>query len=179
MKIVKRILIAVVAIIVVLLIVGLFLKKDFNIEREITINKPKQDVFAYIVLLKNQDNYSKWAKMDPNMKKGFTGTDGTVGCVTSWESESKDVGSGEQEVKKITPGERIDYELRFLKPFKATNTAYLATEAVSPVQTKVKWGFHGHMQYPFNIMCMFMNMDKMIGDDLSTGLTNLKGILEK
>jgi hypothetical protein len=35
------------------------------------------------------------------------------------------------------------------------------------------------LPYPFNLMLLFMNMDKMIGDDLSTGLTNLKTLLEK
>jgi len=43
----------------------------------------------------------------------------------------------------------------------------------------VKWGFSGHMKYPFNFMLVVMNMDKMLGDDLTVGLTNLKGIMEK
>ena len=31
----------------------------------ITINQPKKTVFDYIRMLKNQDNFSVWAKMDP------------------------------------------------------------------------------------------------------------------
>ncbi len=52
-------------------------------------------------------------------------------------------------------------------------------EAVSPDATKVKWAFHGKMNYPFNLMGLFMNMEKMIGDDFQTGLNNLKAVLEK
>lgn len=37
----------------------------------------------------------------------------------------------------------------------------------------------GTMSYPFNVMRLFMNMDKMIGEDLQTGLNNLKAQLEK
>jgi uncharacterized protein YndB with AHSA1/START domain len=179
MKILKRVLLVIAIIIAIPLIVALFVKKDYAVEREIIINKPKQEVFDYIKQLKNQDNYAKWNMMDPAMKRTYTGTDGTVGFIAGWDSENPDVGKGEQEIKQITEGEKIDFELRFKKPFEATNAAYMTTEAVGEGQTKVKWGFNGHMPYPMNFMCVFMNMDEMIGADFSTGLTNLKTILEK
>lgn len=178
MKILKTILIAVGILIAVPLIVAIFVKKDYEVEREITIDKPKEEVFDYVKFLKNQDNYSKWATMDPDMKKTYRGTDGTVGFVSAWESDNKDVGKGEQEIKKITDGERIDFELRFFEPFESTEPAYMTTESVSENQTKVKWGFSGHMDYPMNIMMLFMDFEKMIGDDLDTGLKNLKAVLE-
>jgi hypothetical protein len=55
----------------------------------------------------------------------------------------------------------------------------MITEAVSDNQTKVKWGFSGRMAYPLNLMKLFMNPEKSVGDDFSTGLNNLKTILEK
>ena len=179
MKIVKRVLIAIGAIIALLLIIALFVKKQYAVEREITINKPKNEVFNYIKMLKNQDYYSKWASMDPNMKKEYRGEDGTVGFVSAWDSDKKDVGKGEQEIKKITENERIDYELRFIEPFQSTESAYMTTESTTGNQTTVKWGFKGKMNYPMNLMLLFMNMEKMVGDDLQTGLQNLKTVLEK
>ncbi|MBI2281753.1 MAG: SRPBCC family protein [Bacteroidetes bacterium] len=179
MKILKKILIVIAIIIAIPLIIALFVEKDYAVEREITINKPKQEVFDYVKFLKNQDNFSKWATMDPNMKKTYRGTDGTVGFVSAWESDDENVGVGEQEIKKIAEGERIDFELRFIKPFEATEPAFMSTESVSENQTKVKWGFSGHMNYPMNIMMLFMDFEKMIGDDLQTGLSNLKTVLEK
>lgn len=179
MKIVKKILLGIIGIIVLLLIIALFVKKEYGVEREITINKPKQEVFDYLKMLKNQDNFSVWAKRDPNMKKEYRGTDGTVGFVSAWDSENKHVGKGEQEIKNITEGERLDFELRFLKPFEATDNAFMTTEALSDNQTKVKWGFNGKMAYPMNLMLLFMNMDEMLGKDLQEGLNNLKAILEQ
>ncbi|MCB9235529.1 MAG: SRPBCC family protein [Bacteroidia bacterium] len=178
MKILKKVLIAIVILIAIPLVVGLFLKKDYEVEREVTINQARMEVFAYIKMLKNQDNYSKWAKMDPNMKKTYTGKDGTVGFVSAWDSENEDVGQGEQEIKKITEGERLDFELRFIRPFESTEQCFMSTEDAGENQTKVKWGFKGHVDYPMNIMMAFMDFEKMIGDDLSTGLQNLKEILE-
>jgi hypothetical protein len=179
MKIVKRILIVVVILIAIPLIAALFIKKDYAVEREVVINKPKQEVFEYVKYLKNQNKFSKWANLDPNMKQEFRGTDGTVGFVSAWESQSDDVGKGEQEIKGIKDGERIDYEIRFLKPFESTSPAYMTTETVNGNQTKVKWGFSGHMPYPMNIMLGVMNMEKMLGDDFQLGLNNLKGIMER
>lgn len=179
MKILKLILIGLFSLIIFALITALFIKKEYAVERAININNSKTEVFEYVKLLKNQDNYSVWAMRDPNMRKVFTGTDGAVGAVSKWDSDKDDVGKGEQEIKKITDGERIDYELRFLKPFEATDNAYITFASIDSTQTSVKWGFNGTMHYPMNLMLLFMDMDKMLGADLEAGLTNLKGILEK
>jgi len=179
MKILKGILVFIVGFVALLLILALFLKKEYGVQREITINKPKLEVFDYLKTLKNQDNFSVWAMRDPKMKKEFRGTDGTIGFVSAWDSEVKDVGKGEQEIKKITEGERIDFEIRFFKPFETTDNAYMSTDSISENQTKVTWGFNGKMKYPMNLMLLAMNMDEMLGKDLQSGLNNLKANLEK
>lgn len=179
MKILKTIGLTIGGLIALVLIIALFVNKKYEVVREITINKPQEEVFDYIKQIKNQDNYSVWARKDPNMKKEYRGADATVGFVSAWDSEMKDVGKGEQEIKKIVEDQRIDMELRFKKPFEATDYASMSTEAVGPNSTKVKWGFNGAMPYPMNLMLLFMNMDEMLGKDLATGLTNLKAILEK
>ena len=60
-------------IIAALLIAGLFIPKGMKATREIVINRSNADVFNYIKQLKNQDNYSKWGSMDPNIKKEYRG----------------------------------------------------------------------------------------------------------
>lgn len=179
MKFLKRLGIAIVALIGLALLVPLFTKDEYSVVREATVERPKEEVFAYIRLLKNQDNFSTWAKMDKNMKKSYTGTDGTVGFTSAWESQDPRVGTGEQQIRKILPDERIDYELRFLKPMKATNEAYLKVESTGPKQTKVIWGFHAKTPYPFNIMLLFFDAESMIGNAFAEGLGNLKQLLEK
>jgi hypothetical protein len=162
-----------------ILIVAVFVKKELNAQREITINKSKQYVFDYVKFLKNQEFYGKWNLMDLNMTKSCKGTDGTVGFVYGWESNNKSVGKGEQEIKSIIDGERLDFELRFEKPMKSIAQAYIITEAVDASSTRVIWGFKSKMVYPFNFIRLFMNMEALIGKDFQTGLDNLKSILEK
>jgi hypothetical protein len=178
MKVVKKILFGLLAIIAFLLLIALFLPKKYAVEREIIIDSPKDSVFTYVKHLKNQDDFSVWAKIDPAMKKKFTGTDGTVGAISAWESQDKNVGIGEQEITKITEGERIDFELRFKVPFESTDNAFMITKSLSSNQTKVIWGFNGAMPYPMNLMLPIMDMDEMLGKDLETGLKNLKFNLE-
>lgn len=164
--------------IALLLIIALFTKKDYSIEREISVNKPRQDVFNYIKHLKNQAHFSKWVMIDPNLKKEFRGTDGTVGFVYAWEG-NKEAGKGEQEIKKIVEGERLDVEIRFEKPFEGIAQTPFTTESISENKTKIKWGMTSTMKYPMNLMLLFMDMDKMLGKDLEISLRNLKGILER
>ena len=179
MKILKKFLLFIVAIVAMALIAALFVNKDMKAEREIVINKPKQQVFDYIKYVKNQDNFSKWNKMDPGMKKSYTGTDGTVGFSYAWDSNNDDVGKGSQTITAIKDGERMDCDLHFLKPFDSKAKTYFATTAINDSTTKVTWGFDSKMPYPFNLMKLFMNMEKAVGDDFSTGLSNLKAVLEK
>ena len=175
---IKKIAIGLGVLVALFVIVGLIAPKEMKIERTITINKPKDDVFAYLVLLKNQDQWSPWSKKDPAMTKSYKGEDGTVGFVGSW-SGNKEVGVGEQEIKKIVPGERIEYELRFKKPMENTSVSYLTTEAIGDKQTKVTWGFEGEHKFPCNVICVAMNMKAKMVSALDEGLASLKTILEK
>jgi uncharacterized protein YndB with AHSA1/START domain len=179
MKIFIGIILGIAGVVVLLLLIGFFVKKDYSVGKDIVINLPKPAVFDYLKLLKNQNKFSVWGSMDPNMKTEFRGTDGTQGFVSAWDSDVKNVGKGEQEILKIVDGERVDYEIRFLKPFKSTSWAYITTTAIDDNKTRVHWEFNGKMNYPANLMLLFMNMEKMVGGDLEKGLQNLKAQLEK
>ena len=179
MKVIKMFAFIVVLLVAGVLVVAAISPQEYALKKEIIINKNSAEVFDYIKYLKNQANYSPWAKMDPNMKMEYQGNDGTVGFKSSWESDNKKVGKGEQEITKIVEGERIDSELRFYKPFVATDKAYMMTESESDNSTKVTWGFDGHMSYPMNVLLLIMDIDKELGAPLQQGLQNLKEIMEK
>ena len=179
MKLLKKIVLVLAVIIGAILVAAIFIKKDYSTSRSVVINQPISTVFGYVKLLQHQNDYSKWAGMDPQMEKTYTGTDGKVGFISAWKSEKKEVGSGEQEITAIVDNQRIDYNLRFKEPFESNAKTYITTEAISENQTKVTWGFSGSMNYPLNFLRLFINMEKMIGADFQTGLDHMKVILEK
>lgn len=143
----------------------------------LVINRPKTDVFNYLKLIRNQEHYSVWVMKDPNINIVYTGTDGTVGFTSSWVSNDKNVGIGEQEIIRMKDGESMEVEVRFKKPFEATNYALTTVTAVDPNQTTVSNLFYGKAKFPMNIMNLFM--DKMIGKDMQQNLQNMKNNLEK
>ncbi|KOS08407.1 hypothetical protein AM493_17545 [Flavobacterium akiainvivens] len=174
MKIVKKILIGIAALIALLLIIALFMDKKYEVRREVVINKPKAEVFNYIKLVRNQDNYSIWNMADPNKKVVATGEDGTVGFKYYWKGND-DVGEGTQEITGVTEGQKLDFRVTFKEPFEDSMDGYLSTEDVDG-GTKTSWVIYGESSYPFNIMNPMM--DGMLGKDLQANLDNLKKLLE-
>jgi hypothetical protein len=164
--------------IALILLVAAFTRKKYSVERSIVINKSATEIFDYIKHIKNQDYYSKWVMTDPNMKKTFTGIDGTVGFIYAWDG-NKQAGAGEQEIKRIDEGKRLDTEVRFIRPFAGVGHIPMILEPQSVNQTKVRWGMSSAMNYPMNIMLLIMNMEKLLGRDIDISLANLKNILEK
>ncbi|NAS11711.1 SRPBCC family protein [Poritiphilus flavus] len=166
-----------VGLVLLILLLAIIAPKNYDVNREIVINQPVPKVFDYLKYLKNQDNWSPWAKKDPNMKKEFSGTDGTVGAISKWDG-NKDVGMGEQEITRLVDNEVIESQLRFFKPWKSQSDAYMRVAESGSESTKVTWGFSGKNKFPMSIMMLFMNMDKMVGKDFEEGLSSLKSVME-
>lgn len=166
------------AVATLLLIVALFTNKDYSVERQIVIDKPALQVFDYIKYLKNMDHYNKWVMTDPTMRKDYRGTDGTEGFSYSWDSDNKQAGQGEQMIKKITDGRKMDYQIQFIKPFAGFAESSMETLPVDQRSTTVKWSFASKMAYPMNVVLIFMDMGEMLGKDMAISLNNLKQILE-
>ena len=170
------ILLVVAGLIALLLILALFMKRDHFVRREIIIDAPKQKVFDYLKLLRNQDKFNKWAKTDPNRKWEYKGTDGTVGFIIAWNG-NKDAGEGEKEIMKIIEGKRIETQIRFIRPMATTADVIMETESISDHQTKVYLSNAGTLKYPLNI---FIPMaEKKFPKDMDSSLSTLKDILEK
>jgi len=176
MKILKVLLLIIVIAIVGLLAYAKTCDNDFSVEESIIINKNITETFDYVKLFSNQIEYSPWDKMDPGMKRTFTGVDGTVGSTHSWESENPDVGYGTMTVNAIEPNKRIDWTIAFTKPFEAVSPAYMTTEIIDANTTKVTWGSSGNIPFPMNVMVASVKKD--LGGNFANGLSDLKSILE-
>lgn len=176
MNILIIILLILAGIIALMFFIGLFTKREHYVRREIIINAPLQKVFDYAKLLKNQDEWNKNAKGDPNKKEEFKGTDGNVGFIIAF-SGNKNVGEGQKEIMNIIQGKRIETEIRFVKPMSFTSSLRMDTESLSDNQTKVILGHEGTLKYPKNIMILLF--EKMFAKQMDISLSNLKKVLER
>jgi uncharacterized protein YndB with AHSA1/START domain len=179
MNILFIILVIIASLIAIVLILALFLEKDYTIEEEIVIQKPKDQVFQYLKVLKHQTQYNKWVMQDPEVKIAYMGTDGTEGFLTRWESADKKVGKGEQTIRRIVPGKQIEYDILFIEPFAGTASSFIKTNEHGFDSTNVKWSFSCGIKYPLNIMVPLFRMKEMLRKDIATSLENLKSVLEK
>jgi len=82
------------------------------------------------------------------------------------------------EIIETTPPSKIVIKLDFLKPFEGDNTAEFTMEPKGD-NTTVTWAMYGPSSYIFKVMGIFMDMDRMIGNDFAAGLANLKAVAEK
>jgi hypothetical protein len=150
---------------------------EFVVSRSAAISAPPDKVFPCVNELKKWEDWSPWAKRDPNAKSTFEGPAAGVGSAMSWDG-NKDVGAGKMTIVESKPNDRIRIRLEFLRPFQATNMAEFNFRSESP-QTVVTWSMTGKNNFFFKAFSLFMNCDDMVGKDFEKGLASLKAVVEK
>jgi len=171
-----------IVVLVLLAIIGVLIyaatKPDtFKIERTTLINAAPDKIFPMINELRKWDDWSPWEKLDPNMKKSFTGSASGKGAVHEWEGNMT-VGAGRMEITDSTPSSKVQIKLDFIKPCEGHNFAEfnLLPEGNT---TKVTWLMYGPMTYPRKVMSLLCRMDNMVGKQFDQGLAALKDLSEK
>lgn len=148
----------------------------FRYERSGVINAPAEKIFPYISQFKLGGEWSPYEKIDPAMKKTYSGTEGAVGSAMEFEGNS-DVGSGKLEMLKVMPNEGADVKLTMLKPFHGEN---LIEYRLKPegAGTRFSWAMSGDGGFMGKLMATFIDCEKMIGGQFEQGIANLKQVVE-
>ena len=84
---------------------------------------------------------------------------------------------GVMTITDARPGEHLGLDIEFIKPFAAKNRVTFDF-ATSGGTTTVTWAMSGKSSFMFKAMGLFINCDKMIGDQYAKGLAQLKAISE-
>jgi uncharacterized protein YndB with AHSA1/START domain len=173
---IKKIGIAVVALLAALLVYAATKPDTFRVQRAASIKAPPEKIFAVLNDFLRWDAWSPWEKKDPAMKRTFSAVTSGKGAVYAWEG-NRDVGQGRMEIAESVPPSKVAIKLDFVKPFETHNIVEFTLEPKAD-STNVTWTMHGPMPYISKLITVFVNMDSMIGKDFETGLANLKGITE-
>src|SRR5437660_5960587 len=173
---------AVIAVILAVIVAGILIyaatKPDsFTVRRTASIKAPPERIFALVNDLHGWGAWSPYEKKDPDMKRTFGGAALGKGAIYQWDG-NKNVGSGSMEIIESAPPSKIVIKLDFLKPFEGHNTAEFTMDPKAD-NTTVTWAMYGPSSYMFKAMGIFMDMDKLIGNDFAAGLANLKAVAEK
>jgi hypothetical protein len=165
--------------VVVALFLGLVATRPskFRIERSLTMPASPHVVFGRVNDFHAWAHWSPWEKLDPNLKRAYSGPQSGKGAVYEWVGND-DVGEGRMTIVDSTPPSKVGIKLEFLKPWQATNNT---TFSFVPEGggTKVTWAMEGENNFMMKAVTLFMDMDKMVGADFERGLANLKSDTER
>jgi uncharacterized protein YndB with AHSA1/START domain len=151
-------------------------ESKFRYERSGVISAPAEKIFPYISNFKMGALWSPYEKVDPNMKKTFSGPEAQVGSIMEFEG-NKDAGSGKLELLKIVPNELVEIKLTMTKPFHAENLIqYRLTSEASG--TRFSWAMSGDGGFMGKLISVFINCEKMVTAQFDTGIANLKTTVE-
>ena len=172
----KKILIALGAIVVVFAGVVAMQPAEFRVVRTATISAPAADVFARVNDFHNWEAWSPWAKRDPAAKNSFDGPSAGTGAILRW-AGNQEVGEGSMTITESRPSDLIRIKLEFVKPLAGTSNVEFTFKSEGD-QTAVMWSMVGQNGFIGKALCLFMNMDKMIGGDYEKGLAQMKSVVE-
>lgn len=149
---------------------------DMIVTRSATIAAPPEAVFKVVNDFRQWDNWSPWSKLDPAMTKTLEGPAEGVGAIYRWSGNSE-VGEGSTTLVESKPGEKVGMKLEFIRPFAGTSDVQF-TFAPEGGGTKVTWDMQSKKPFMGKVMSLFMNCEKMCGDQFNEGLANLKKVVE-
>lgn len=154
----------------------------FQISRSTRVAAPPEAIFPLINDLRAFATWSPFETKDPDMARRFSGPESGPGQRYDWQGDSN-VGTGWLVIADAAAPERVEIDLNMLKPMRVANrvTFTLVPEAGGgpAASTVVTWAMQGGVPLMAKVLHLFVDMDRMCGDDFTTGLASLKALAER
>lgn len=171
----KKILLGLAVVIVVFVIVVATRPTDFRVVRSASIPAAPDAVFPHINDLKKWQEWSPWAKLDPNAKNTFEGPTAGTGAKFSWDGNN-DVGVGSMTITESKSPESVRIKLAFLKPMEGDSDVMFTLKPEAG-GTLVTWQMDSKNGFMAKAFGLFVDCEKMCGDQFEQGFKNLKAVL--
>lgn len=168
---------AVAVIVAAFLVIVALQPSDFRVERSATMRAPATAAYAQVNDFHRWRDWSPWEKVDPQLKRSYEGPRAGTGAQYAWVG-NKDVGEGRMTIVESRPGELVRIKLEFFKPFAAVNDAQFSFKP-SGDATAVTWSMTGRNNFLAKAICLFVDMDRMVGGMFEQGLAQMKAVVEK
>lgn len=172
---IKKLLLLVLALVAAFAIYVALQPAEFRIVRTGKIAAPQAQVFEQVNSFNNWQQWSPWAKLDPNAKATFEGPQSGVGSAFAWSGNSE-VGEGKMAIIASRPNDYIKMALDFTKPMQASNVTEFSFKPDGD-GTEMTWAMSGTNNFIGRAMCLIFNADKMVGGQFEQGFANLNSVL--
>lgn len=171
---IRKIFIALIAIIILFLIVVATRPSDFRVERSATIAAAPGALFEQV---NDHHKFAVWnpfLKVDPNVKNTYSGPESGVGAVCSWDGND-DIGAGSSTIIESKPGELVRMRMDWKRPMEGTSIVEFSFKPEGG-KTVVTWAMYGPQNFMGKAISLFMSCEKMVGPQFEQGLANLEKI---
>ena len=162
---------------VALLVYAATRPNTLSVRRSIKIAAPPEVIFKHLNDFRRWVAWSPYEKKDLTMKRTLSGAQQGRGALYAWDG-NQDIGQGTMEIVESSPPSQVAIRLRFTRPFKGENEVLFTLEPDGD-STTVTWSMTGKSAFMSKLIGIFLNMDKMIGNDFEAGLASLKAIAEQ
>lgn len=171
MRILRYTVLALIFIIVLVAIGGLFLPSKVRLERSVFISQKPEVLFQFVNSLKNFNEWSPWFDLDPNAVYTLSGPDFGAGSKISWQGNDR-VYKGSNEIIESRENKLIKFRFYFGKSDQPAESE-MRFEKVSQ-GTTVMWSFESDFGYNVFYRYFGFVLEDMIAPDYEKGLSRLK-----
>jgi hypothetical protein len=161
-----------------LAVVGLAATKpdDFSIQRTATFKAPPDKIFPLLNSPKAAMAWIPFMEPDANAKITFSGPESGVGAAQTW-AGNMEVGEGKIEIVESKPTSEVTLKLDMLKPMEGHNTVVYKLVPKGDTTT-MTWTMSGRQPFIGKVVSVFIDCDKMVGEQFEKGLAKLKSVVE-
>ena len=175
MRHLKSILLALAISIILIGGIGVFLSKEYRIEKQILINAPADSIFIMVKDLSSWPGWTTWSKeRDPSVKIVFEKKEGFVSKM-KWDGEELE--KGELILIKAVENSELNFELILEESFKSKGKILL--EKMGNSKTTVKWIMEGNVGNNIPQRYFLLLAENFIAPDIESSLNRLKKLKEK
>jgi hypothetical protein len=172
---IKKLLLGLVAIIVILAVVASFQSDEMKVTRSAVIPATPDTIYAVVNDFTKWMSWSPWTGLDPEMKHRLEGPTQGVGAKFHWEG-NMECGAGTSHLTNSKLNEFVHMRIDMTRPMEGS-TEVQFTFVPEGAGTKVTWAMQGKKPFIGKLIGLFMDCEKMCGNDFEKGLANLAKVV--
>jgi hypothetical protein len=175
MKVLKGLFLLLLGLVALFFAVALLLPRTAHLERSISTDASPATVYGLVNGFQRFNEWSPWAKLDPNTRYTYSGPQTGVGARMDWASANADVGSGSQEIIAAEPDRSVTNRLDFGMGKPSTAVIRLDPEGAG---TRITWSLDSDFSDSLLGRYFGLMLERLVGPDYERGLAQLKALAE-
>lgn len=176
MAFLRKLLLGLVILFVLLMVIGLFLPRSYQVQRQVAISASDDRIFNLINSVDAMQTWSPWKALDPDLKITYGLTKVGQGASYHWQSEKS--GEGSLIISESLPYTKIVTKLDFKDSGKAVGIFTISANEAN-TESVVVWQMIGDSGYNIFGRYFGLVLDSVLGPLFDDGLGRLKQESEK